>query len=183
MAAPSPLAGTIALQQELLDPFVPPRSLHRRLSLRHSLSIQAPLPLSSLLLQELVLQILDVLLLFSHQGAIGAIPDADLEGKGVVLDVLLDCELVEGLELVVAPALTDLEGRAVLSLDRQLGVQGVQQLDPVLVFVLTDQTFRHLHKHRNVLVSCQTVSMRVDLQPPLDPVEVVGLRVYDTVSG
>jgi hypothetical protein len=91
-------------------------------------------------------------------------------------------ELGDGDELVVAPALSDVEGRGVLPHDRLFGIQEVYQLYLVVVLVVVLVALEELQEHRQVRPLRDPVSSRIDLQPPLDPVDPLRLRVDDRLS-
>jgi hypothetical protein len=94
-----------------------------------------------------VLQDLDVFLLVSDKTTIGGVSHADMEVKTACLVQVAIGEFRDGDELVVAPALADIELGGVFSDSGFLEVQVIEQLDFILVFVFVFVALGELQKH------------------------------------
>ena len=88
----------------------------------------------------------DIFLLVSDQWSIGGVSQTDVEFEGVI-DEVAWVELGDGDELVVAPALADIEGGGVLSHYWFFGIEVVQEFYFVVVLIVVLESFGKLEEH------------------------------------
>jgi hypothetical protein len=91
-------------------------------------------------------------------------------------------QLIEWLKLIISPALSNIEGWRVLSSYRESGINKIDQLNTILIFILIRQSLCHLHKNREIFLSSKPVSLRVNLQFPLYSINNLPFGIYNTIS-
>ena len=144
---------------------------------------------------DLLLEMLDVLLLVTALLGIGGCTDIVLKcdriagtAISVRLPVLireeaLPLKQVDAVEPVVAPALTDLEVRGEFADDlHPTWLPVVDHLNAVLVLRRLTQSLKHLQEDTDVVALGDPVTIRVDFEPPGEPVEDQGVRIDDLVG-
>ena len=119
---------------------------------------------------DLIFEFKNIIWLVLGKTAIIWVSDAHDEMKPILIKESID-QLFQENELIVSPALTDVEGWTVLSAD-VLGRQFfADELNFVLVFFLAPFCFRHFYKDWQVLAFGYSITLGINFESPLDSIK------------